>query len=140
MTPTFERARNPTRKSVMSNGARSVYVFGIYLIVLGSILVGSPNTLLAIFGLPAATDPWIRVLGVTVMAIGMLDAASARTEQTGFFRATVWVRVFVVISFVALTLLGITPRTLLLFGLVDLAGAAWTFASLRKTAVQAGVV
>jgi hypothetical protein len=117
----------------MTAAARSIYAFGIYLIVLGAILAGSPNTLLTLLGVPATTEPWIHVLGITVMAIGMLDAASARAEQTGFFRASVWVRVFVFVGFIVFTLLKIAPPILLAFGAVDLAGAAWTFIALRQT-------
>lgn len=124
----------------MTMAARSVYVFGIYLLVLGGILVGSPNTLLAVFRLPTTTEPWIHVLGVTVLAIGMLDVASARAEQTAFFRATVWVRVFVFASFIGLTLARMAPPVLVAFGVVDLAGALWTFAALRKTVVPAAAV
>lgn len=116
----------------MTMAARSVYAFGVYLLVLGGALVGSPNTLLAVFRLPATTEPWIHVLGVTVLAIGMLDVASARAEQTAFFRATVWVRVFVFASFIALTLAQIAPPVLVAFGIIDMAGAIWTFAALRK--------
>lgn len=117
----------------MRPAARSVHIFGIYLLVLGGILIGSPNTLLAVFRLPSTTEPWIHVLGVVVMAIGMLDVASARAEQTAFFRATVWVRLFVFTSFVVFALLKIAPPVLIGFGLVDLAGAIWTHTSLRKT-------
>lgn len=116
----------------MTSAARSVYVFGIYLIVLGAILMGSPNTLLAVFGIAATTEPWIRILGVVVMAIGMLDVACARTEQTGFFRATVATRLFALASFVVFAALGIAPPMLVLFGLIDAAGAAWTFVALRS--------
>ena len=83
----------------MTRAARSVYVFGIYLIVLGAILMGSPNVLLSVFGIASTSEPWIRVLGVVVMAIGMLDVACARAEQTGFFRATVGTRLFALVAF-----------------------------------------
>jgi hypothetical protein len=121
----------------MSNAARSVYVFGIYLIVLGGILIGAPNTLLAVFRLPATNEPWIHVLGVTVMAVGMLDVACARAGQMAFFRATVWARLFVLLSFVALVFTGVAPTVLILFGAVDAAGALWTHVALRKTPVVA---
>src|SRR5687767_8527878 len=98
----------------MTPAARSVHIFGMYLLALGGILIGAPNTLLRLFGLPRTTEPWIHVLGVTVMAIGMLNVASARAEQIGFFRAGVWVRVFVFAAFVAFALIGIVPPVLVL--------------------------
>lgn len=117
----------------MTSAARSVYVFGIYLIVLGGILMGSPNTLLGLFGIEPTTEPWIRILGVLVMAIGMLDVACARTEQAGFFRATVYTRLFALLAFLTFTVLGVAPSTLILFGVIDALGAMWTFVSLRSS-------
>lgn len=119
----------------MTQAARSVYAFGIYLLVLGGILVGSPNTLLRLLGLPTTTEPWIHVLGVTVLAIGMLDMSGARAEHTSFLRATVRVRLFVLATFVAFAVLKIAPPILVLFGLVDAAGALWTYLMLRKTPI-----
>ena len=118
----------------MTSAARSIYSFGLYLIVLGSILIGSPNTLLAVVQLPPTTDPWIHVLGVSVMGMGMLFAASARAEQLAFMRATVWVRLFVLAAFLALALFGIIPVIVAAFGLIDAAGAVWTHVALRARA------
>lgn len=122
----------------MTNAARSVYVFGIYLIVLGGVLMGSPNTLLAVFAIESTTEPWIRLLGVLVMVVGILDVACARTEQTGFFRATVYTRLFALMSFILFAGLGIAPSIVILFGLVDAAGALWTFTALRSIKPAAG--
>ena len=47
----------------MSRAARSVFVFAIYLFVLGLWLLLVPNTLLRLFGMPDAQDVWIRVVG-----------------------------------------------------------------------------
>lgn len=116
----------------MTNAARSVYVFGIYLIVIGGILMGSPNTLLSLLRVAETSEPWIRIAGMLVMVIGMLDVASARTEQTGFMRATVYTRLFAFITFVLFAVLGIAPRVLILFGVIDAAAALWTFTALRS--------
>jgi hypothetical protein len=120
----------------MSSAARSVYVFGIYLLVLGGFAMGAPNTLLAVLGLEPTTEPWIRILGVVVMAVGMLDVACARSEQVGFFRATVSTRIFALVAFVAFVALGIAPQILILFGLVDGMGALWTFMALRARSAE----
>jgi len=124
----------------MTSAARSVYVFGIYLLVLGGVLIGSPNTLLRLLGLSPTTEPWIHVLGVTVMVIGMLYVASARAEQTQFLRATVWVRLFVFASLTAFAILKIVPSVLIPLGLVDAAGALWTHLMLRNSAAPSTVV
>ena len=118
----------------MTRAARSVYIFGFYLVVIGGILIGSPNTLLSLLALPPTSEPWIHVLGVPVMGMGMLEVASARTEQTAFFRATVGVRLFALVAFVALALFHVIPPVLVIFGLIDGIAAAWTWAELRRPA------
>jgi small basic protein len=124
----------------MTRAARSVYVFGIYLVGLGGVLIGSPNTLLTLVRLPTTTEPWIHVLGVAVLGMGMLFLASARAELTPFFRASVGVRLFAFATLVALALLNIAPPLVAAFGLADLSGAIWTFAALRKSVVGAPAV
>ena len=54
----------------MSNSARSVLVFAIYLVVLGLVLMIAPNFLLGLFALPGVTDIWIRVVGILVRLLG----------------------------------------------------------------------
>ena len=121
----------------MTRAARSLYVFGLYLVVLGGVLIGTPNTLLALVRQPATSEPWIHVLGIPIMAMGMLFAAMARAEQTAFIRATVWARLFALGAFVALALVNIVPPVVAAFGLVDAAGALWTYVSLRAQPVAA---
>ena len=66
------------------------------------------------------------------MAMGMLHMASARAEQTAFMRASARVRVFVLTAFVVFALLEIVPPVIVLFGIADIAFAAWTFMALRE--------
>ena len=56
----------------MSKAALSMFIFGIYVILFGIILMVVPNALLAIFGLPATTEVWVRVVGMLVFLIGYL--------------------------------------------------------------------
>ena len=122
----------------MTPAARSLYVFGIYLLGLGAVIVTAPDALLALLRLPPATDPWLRVLGVLVVVIGLLDVTSARAEQTAFFRATVWIRFVVLISFIGLVLVQLAPPVLIVFGVIDAAGAVWTKLSLARSTVGPG--
>jgi hypothetical protein len=119
----------------MSSAARSVYVFGIYLLIVGGLLLGAPNTLLTVIGLSPTTEPWIHVAGIPVMAMGMLFASGARAEDRILFRASVWVRVFAFISFVMLAVFQIAPAVVAGFGIVDALGALWTRLSLRDAPV-----
>ena len=116
----------------MTPAARSIYVFGIYLIIVGGVLIGSPNTLLALLQLPPTTEPWAHILGVPVMGLGMYHVVSARAELTPFFRASVWIRGFVLGSFVVMAAMRIIPLIIVGFGIADAAFALWTRFALRE--------
>ena len=117
----------------MTNSARSVLVFGLYLVVLGSVLVIAPNFLLSLFALPGPTDIWIRVVGMLVLLLGFYYSQAARKEMTEFFQWTVYARSSVILFFTAFVLFGLASPPLILFGAVDLLGAIWTGLALRAS-------
>ena len=118
----------------MSRAARSVYLFGFYLGGTGFLLMAGPNLLLRAMGMPAATEPWVHVLGVVVFVLGTYYIGAARAELTAFFRMTTWGRPAVLAGFIALILLGDAPWQLAGFGVVDVLGALWTSAALKADA------
>ena len=116
----------------MSKAALSMFVFGIYVILLGIILMVVPNTLLAIFDLPATTEVWIRVVGMLVFLMGYYYIQASRNERKmiSFYRCTVHARSSVIIFFIIFSALGFVKPILILFGVVDLLAAAWTWKTL----------
>ena len=117
----------------MDAAAKSVFIFGLYLAVVGLGLVIAPNPFLAPLGFPAAADEsWLRVLGVLVLCLASYYCFAARARLAPFFRWTVAVRGGVFVVFGGFVLLGLAPRPLALLGAVDLAAAAWTFAALGR--------
>jgi uncharacterized membrane protein len=116
----------------MSNSARSVFVFGLYLVVLGIILLVAPNFLLGMFFLPSTNEVWIRVVGMLLLFLGFYYDQAARKEMTEFFQWTVYVRPTVIVFFAIFVLLGFASPPLILFGVVDLLGAIWTGLALRS--------
>ena len=69
----------------VSRGALSVFVFGVYLLGLGSTLILIPNPFLAVFGLPPVTDVWIRAMGMTFFFLGTYHVVAARHESSRSF-------------------------------------------------------
>ena len=61
---------------------------------------------------------------------------TARHGLTIFIRWTVWARAAVIIYFVAFVLLAGAPKPLLLFGLIDLLSAIWTYLALQTNVAQ----
>ncbi len=117
----------------MSKSATSVFVFGVYLVFLGLLLVMVPNVLLRIFGFAATTDVWVRVVGVLVLCLASYYVLAARREMVEFFQWTVRVRAFVFVCLAAFSVLKLAVPALALFGGVDLLGAVWTALCVRQS-------
>jgi hypothetical protein len=117
----------------MSKSARSVFVFGLYLALLGMILVVVPNFLLKMFFFPGTSEVWIRVVGMLLLILGYYYIRTSRKETIEFFHLTVHVRSVTILFFAAFVLLGFAGPSLILFGVVDLLGALWTGLALRST-------
>ena len=117
----------------MSNSARSVFVFGLYLVVLGVVLLVAPNFLLGMFFLPSTTEVWVRVVGMLALLLGFYYTQTARKEMTDFFQLTVYARSTVILFFAAFVLFGFASPPLILFGVADLLGAIWTGMTLRAS-------
>lgn len=108
-------------------------VFGVYLAGSGVGFFVAPGLILPLLGLAAPTDVWIRVVGIVTMILGMYFLYCARPDQRRFFQATVIARVMFFTGVASLVVAGLAPPLLLLFGAIDLAGAAWTQLALRAT-------
>lgn len=115
----------------MSRAARSVLAFGIYLLVLGTGLLAAPNTLLALFRQLPTQEPWLRVVGLVVLVLGLYYVSAAREQVAAFFRWTLWGRSLAVAVLVVLVAVGIAPAFVLILGAIDLLCAAWTFLALQ---------
>lgn len=69
----------------MSSAGLSVFVFGIYLVLAGLGFTFIPDTSLGMFGLPAAQEPWIRVVGWLMVLIGYYYIQTGRNDIRQFF-------------------------------------------------------
>lgn len=118
----------------MTPAARSVQVFAVYLGLLAVALLLAPNVLLGAFGLPPTSEVWIRVVGMLVALLAVYYWTAAATELTPFLRATVLCRLTVPVFFVIFVTAGWARWPLLLFGVMDAAGAAWTWWALHRPA------
>jgi hypothetical protein len=115
----------------MTPAARSLQVFGIYLLVLAVGLMLAPNVLLALFGMPPTQEVWIRILGLLVGIVGAYYVIMAVRSLAPLYTATVVARALAFVVLCALALLQVGPPQLALFGVIDLLGALWTWRALR---------
>ena len=121
-------------KNPLSNAAKSIVAYGIYLVVclaLPFLLI--PNLLLPLVGMPAPTDVWVRVLGMSVLFFGIYYIQAGRHELTPFFRWTIVGRYAVPLFFVAFVVLGFAPPVLIAFAIPDILFTTWTVLALNST-------
>src|SRR5690349_3178115 len=110
----------------MSQTARSIVAYGIYLLAQGTVLLLIPNVALGLFGLEPAVGIWVRVTGMTVFFFGIYYLVAARTEWRAFFLTTIATRLAVPVIFAAFIAAGLAPINLLLFTPADILFTAWT--------------
>ena len=116
----------------MSNSAKSVFFFGLYVALLGFLLIFFPNPLLRLVNVPATQEVWIYLAGMLLIFVGFFYAMAGRTNFVPFFRWTLVTRGIAVVFLIGFVLAGWVSPVILLFWLGDLAGALWTFFALRK--------
>jgi hypothetical protein len=115
----------------MGSAALSIKVFGVYAILTGLNLMIAPNLLLSTFGIPTTNEVWLRVVGVLALVIGYYYWACGVANAQAFLKATLFGRTLGFVLPVVLIFAASAPWQLALFGLVDLAGAAWTAAAMK---------
>lgn len=110
----------------MSKSALSLFVFSVYLFVLGIILIVIPNVLLSLFSFPETNEVWIRVVGMLLFILGFYYFQASKSEIKKFFQWTVYARTAVLLFFIVFVLLNFSPPILILFGFIDAVAALWT--------------
>jgi hypothetical protein len=118
----------------MSRSAVSVFVFAIYMLLMGLILIVIPNTLMRLLSVPETREVWIRVVGMLVLILGFYYSHAARNDLRQFFGWTVVARTSVLLFFIAFVVADLAPPILILFGVIDFAAAMWTLLALKSEA------
>jgi len=116
----------------MSRSAFSIFVFGIYLVILGVLLVAMPNVLLSLVRIPPTHEVWIRLAGMLLLILAFFYIQAARNNLAIFFRWTIYTRLSALFFVLAFVLSGLIGPIIVLFWLGDLAGAMWTGLALRS--------
>ena len=116
----------------MNSAAKTVYYFGFYLLLLSVALTAFPNVLLTLFQMPETNEVWIRVVGVLVFSIGIYYVFMAQTNNTLFLTITVFIRTSILLWFIVFVLISWAEPMLILFGVIDVLGALWTYLELKK--------
>lgn len=118
----------------MSKSAVSVFAAGIYLAITGIGFLIIPNLVLSAFQLPPTNEVWIRILGMVTLFLGFYYISAARNESRDFFYATLYARTACFFILLVLVLSNMAYPILMVFGVLDVIGAVWTFITLKKSA------
>ncbi len=108
----------------------SIFFWGIYVFIIGILLLVFPNKTLALFGHEKPKDHWIRVVGIIAFSLGYFYLNSAINEVYSFYWASIYARIAGLIGFSGLVVFKMAKPKIILFGVIDLFGAIWTFITL----------
>lgn len=121
----------------MNRAARSVFLFGFYVVVMGAALVVAPQAMFRLLELPPSSDGFIRMIGLLALVIGYYDIAGGKSEALIYLRASVLVRFGFATGVALIVATGQMPPALLPIGAMDFAGAVWTAWELRQASPRA---
>ena len=110
----------------MSKVSKSIYYFGIYMIIVGTSLVFIPNLLLQLANLPTTDQVWIRLGGLLSAILGGYYIQAAKNNLTLFYRATVYGRFIFAFGVLTFVLFNFVKPILLIISVVDVLGALLT--------------
>ena len=117
---------------MMYAAARSVMVFGIYLMVGGVLLVVAPELACQLSGLkPPGSTVWPRLTGMLFLYLAVYCFRAARDGNHEFIRWTVTTRPWTLVFVGALVLMELENPVILVFGAVDVAASLWTWTAIR---------
>ena len=116
----------------MSKSAISVLIFGIYLAINGLLLLFVPNLLLTSLRIEPASEVWIRLSGILLMAIAVYYFLGAKYEIIVVLKATAFIGFTIIIFFTAFVLLELVSPNIIIISAIDFIGGAWTYAMLKK--------
>jgi hypothetical protein len=117
---------------LMNKIAQSIFIFGLYMLGEGAILLLFPNLLLNLIDMPQTSEVWIRVAGLALCVLGYYYVRAARINLKEFFVWTVHMRLIQFVVIAGLVGFSIGPPAILMFSGVELASGVWTWLVLKK--------
>jgi hypothetical protein len=124
----------------MSKSALSVFVYGIYIVVLGLLFLFFPNACLTILGMKTTGEVWIRVAAWFVIWVGVYYIVAARSESKAFIRWTTYGRPTFIVFLSILVALRMIEPIIIIVGIGDLIATIWTLLALRSEKVATTII
>lgn len=115
----------------MEQPAKTVWIFGLYLLIEGVFLMLAPSWVLSAIGIPDPESVWRIVLGFVVAVLGYYYLRNAKANLVAFFGFTVQVRIVQLIFFVWLYVFERGTLALVAFSFIEFAAGMWTLRALK---------
>jgi uncharacterized protein YjeT (DUF2065 family) len=120
----------------MTQSGKSLFYFGIYVVLTGLVFLLIPETFISLAQLPSMPTGWTRVVGLLALVIGSYDILAGKNNIKLLIEASVYVRLGFALGTILLVVFGQMPVTLILLGSVDGLGAFWTTMALKSESSQ----
>jgi hypothetical protein len=121
----------------MSHSARSVFIYGIYVLIVGLVFTFAPSFLLKAINVTYVPEPWVRTVGVFMLGASIYFVFSGKLNIRPFFALTIYARFMSFAFYTMFVVTGLARVTILPFGIIDLIGALWTGFALRSESKRA---
>ena len=85
----------------MDKASKSVFIFGIYILITGLTLLLFPALLLSLLMIDVTPNIWMQLLGLALSALGYYYIKAARDNNVDFYKGTIPIRIgqFFVVTF-----------------------------------------
>ncbi|MFD2171209.1 hypothetical protein [Tumebacillus lipolyticus] len=122
----------------MTSAAKSMFVFGIYLLCISLSCLIAPNTVIELIGIgePGDASVFIRFSGMMAFFLAVYYFLAARKEQRDFMWWSVFTRPLIFAFCVLFVLTDSFPTIAIFVGLFDSLAALWTYLALRSMATE----
>lgn len=110
---------------------KSIFIFGIYSMIMGGVLLFFPKLILPLVNLPITGEPWFNLLGFVLLCSSYYYIRSAFSLNRKFAVYTVHTRLLAPLVLLYLILTGKAEWHFISFGLIDGFGGMWTWYELK---------
>lgn len=122
----------------MNRISKSIFIFGLYSLLMGIVLLFLPNLFLPLFNLPLLGEPWLNLLGFVLMCSSYYYIRSAISGNMEFALYTIHTRFAAPLVVAYLISTGKADWHFLSFGIVDGLGGLWTWRELKRSKLKHG--
>ena len=111
-------------------GAKSMLIWAVYMTVTGLVLLLIPG--IALKGIIAAPEPWVRIVGLLDLIIASYYYRAASQDVREFMEWSIAPRLLLPWVFIAFWLAGIAPAALIAAGMFEYLGVWLTWRGLKN--------